>query len=101
MSKYNPDREYLVCKVPLGRNRVQFRRVQAWVAGTFGNIKPGVYVDGKWVGDILKGNAFFPEQITINGVTSPWLKRKADAKGNVKRVIRNSLMEWAEAQVNQ
>ena len=81
--------------ISLGKNRVQFRRVQKWTSGTNGNTKPGVYIDGKWVGNILSGCAFYPEQITVGAYTSPKLQRKNGAKGNIKRVIRNHLMNWA------
>lgn len=79
---------------------IQFRCVQAWTNKPEKVVKPGVYANGNWVGEILKGNAFFPEQISINGKRSPYFKRKAEAKGNVKRTIRNALIAWAEAQLS-
>lgn len=80
---------------------VQFRCVQRWANQPEQAVKPGVYANGIWVGDIIKGNAYFPEQISINGKRSPYFKRKEQAKGNVKRTIRNALIAWAEQELNQ
>ena len=76
--------------------RVVFRNVQRWAQQPASTARPGVYCDGRWVGDILQGNAFHPTQLRVLGVTSPRFERKPDAKGNVRSAIRRALAEWTK-----
>ena len=79
---------------PANGRRVLFRKEMYH----FHSPRQGVYLDGKWVGEILQGSAYFPTQVTAFGKVSPNFRRKAGVKGNVKSVIRQLLIDWVVAQ---
>lgn len=79
---------------------VQFRK-ESYPEGHPAHVKAGVYINGEWKGEILRGSAYFPAQISVNGVVSPYLRAKRGVKGAIKPSIRNALVSWALTQNNQ